>query len=84
MFPAINHVVQPPKESSGDSCSTQIIPFSFLAIAYNQEPNHIENKKNNEHGTEINNEIFQTTKVLVTGTKFVEDKYKPNNYMAEL
>lgn len=46
-------MVQPPKESSGDSCSTQIIPFSFLAIAYNQEPNHIENKKNNEHGTKI-------------------------------
>lgn len=43
-------MVQPPKESSGDSCS---IPFSFLAIAYNQEPNYIENKKNNEHGNEI-------------------------------
>lgn len=31
----------------------------------------------------LTNEMFQTSKILGTGAKFLEDKNKPNNYMAE-
>lgn len=75
-------MVQPPKESTGESCLTQI---NSLLVVWRLPTIKNQTKLQTKRIMKmvLTNEMFQTSKILGTGAKFLEDKNKPNNYMAE-